>query len=171
MSTARPPRLYGRSSTTRSLQPWKIYGLFLQTIDVPGIGPVNASGSMVSAFWDIQNSHSTFVSQPVEGQPFCQRPGACGIQRRAALYNAQRSRPYYALSWRILRSFPGDEHDARRFLHFLAMGRLIGLQQRLGTAEDASVGPKSRRAQGQRRPVRFRDDLSGRNPVSNGTVG
>jgi len=25
---------------------------------------------MVSAFWDIQNSHSTFVSQPVDGQPF-----------------------------------------------------------------------------------------------------
>ncbi len=52
------------------LQPWKIYGLFLHTIDVPGIGPINTSGSMVSAFWDIQNSHSTFVSQPVDGQPF-----------------------------------------------------------------------------------------------------
>ncbi len=52
------------------LQPWKIYGLFLHTIDVPGIGPINTSGSMVSAFWDIQNSHSTFVSQPADGQPF-----------------------------------------------------------------------------------------------------
>jgi hypothetical protein len=52
------------------LQPWKIYGLFLHTIDVPGIGPVNASGSEVSALWDIQNSHSTILSLPADGQPF-----------------------------------------------------------------------------------------------------
>ena len=52
------------------LQPWKIYGLFLHPIDVPGIGPVTTSGSEVSAIWDIQNGHSTILSLPAERQPF-----------------------------------------------------------------------------------------------------
>jgi Protein of unknown function (DUF1329) len=52
------------------LRPWKIYGLFLHPIDVPGIGPVTASGSEVSVIWDILNGHSTILSLPAEGQPF-----------------------------------------------------------------------------------------------------
>jgi hypothetical protein len=52
------------------MQPWKIYALFLHTTDVPGIGTVDASGSEVSALWDIQNGHSTILSLPADGQPF-----------------------------------------------------------------------------------------------------
>jgi hypothetical protein len=52
------------------LKPWKFLGLFLHTIDVPGIGPVNASGSQVEAYWDIQNKHATFFSDPAMRQPF-----------------------------------------------------------------------------------------------------
>jgi len=52
------------------LKPWKFFGLFLRTLEVPGIGPVNTSGSQVEAFWDIQNKHSTFFSDPALNRPF-----------------------------------------------------------------------------------------------------
>ena len=52
------------------MRPWKYLGLFLRTLDVPGIGPVNATGSLVEAYWDIQNKHSTFFSDPAAGHPF-----------------------------------------------------------------------------------------------------
>lgn len=47
-----------------NLKPWKFFGLFLRTLDVPTVGPVNATGSQVEAYWDIQNKHSTFFSDP-----------------------------------------------------------------------------------------------------------
>jgi len=50
----------------RQNQPWKIAGLFLHTINVPGIGPVDSSGSLLYAFWDIQNSHASFVGDPTD---------------------------------------------------------------------------------------------------------
>ena len=49
---------------------WRIFGMFMHTVDVPGIGPVTASGSMVWAFWDVQNSHATFFIDPAPGHAF-----------------------------------------------------------------------------------------------------
>jgi len=49
---------------------WKLYGLFLHPLDVPGLGVVDASGSMVYSFWDVQNNHATFFIDPGEGHPF-----------------------------------------------------------------------------------------------------
>lgn len=53
-----------------NLKPWKFYAVFLATIDIPGIGPVNSNGSAVEGFWDIQNNHSTFFADPGVGHPF-----------------------------------------------------------------------------------------------------
>ena len=50
---------------------WKIGGLFLHTVDVPGIGPVDTSGSLIYEFWDIQNNHASFVADPTNNShPF-----------------------------------------------------------------------------------------------------
>jgi hypothetical protein len=48
------------------LKPWKIVGLFLHTVDVPGLGKIETSGSIIYAFWDIQHDHATFVADPTE---------------------------------------------------------------------------------------------------------
>lgn len=53
-----------------NLKPWKFVALFLRTLNVPLAGPVNVTGSQVEAFWDIQNKHATFFSDPAEGRPF-----------------------------------------------------------------------------------------------------
>lgn len=52
------------------MQPWKVFGLFLRTLEVPGIGPVNVNGSMVWAFWDVQHQHATFFIEPSNGHDF-----------------------------------------------------------------------------------------------------
>jgi hypothetical protein len=49
---------------------WKFLSLFYRTLEVPGVGPVNASGSQVEIFWDVQNHHSTVFSEPAPGRPF-----------------------------------------------------------------------------------------------------
>jgi len=50
---------------------WKIGGLFLHTIDVPGVGPVDASGSLLYEFWDIQNNHASIIADPTDNSyPF-----------------------------------------------------------------------------------------------------
>jgi hypothetical protein len=46
------------------MRAWKIVGLFLHTINLPDIGPVETSGSLIYAFWDIQNDHASFVMDP-----------------------------------------------------------------------------------------------------------
>ena len=51
------------------MQPWKFAGFFLHTIEVPGIGPVDSSGSLIYAFWDIQNNHASFITDPMDNQP------------------------------------------------------------------------------------------------------
>ena len=51
----------------RQMQPWRFFALFLRTVDVPGVGPVDASGSMVWAFWDVQNNHASFFIDPGAG--------------------------------------------------------------------------------------------------------
>jgi hypothetical protein len=52
------------------MKPWKFFGLFLAKLNVPGAGPVSTAGSQVEAFWDIQNHHATFFSDPAMGSPF-----------------------------------------------------------------------------------------------------
>jgi hypothetical protein len=53
-----------------NMRPWKFVSLFLRTLNVPAVGPVNVSGSQVEAFWDVQNKHATFFSDPAGGRPF-----------------------------------------------------------------------------------------------------
>jgi hypothetical protein len=53
-----------------NMKPWKFVGLFLRTLNVPLVGPANVTGSQVEAFWDIQNKHATFFSDPAGGRPF-----------------------------------------------------------------------------------------------------
>ena len=50
----------------RQDRPWKVGGLFLHTINVPGIGPVDSSGSLIYAFWDLQNNHASFIGDPTD---------------------------------------------------------------------------------------------------------
>ena len=45
---------------------WKIGGLFLHTVDVPNIGPVDSSGSLIYAFWDIQKNHASIIADPTD---------------------------------------------------------------------------------------------------------
>jgi hypothetical protein len=50
---------------------WKIAGLFPRTVDVPNVGPIDNSGSLIYAFWDIQNNHASFVADPTDdSHPF-----------------------------------------------------------------------------------------------------
>ena len=53
----------------KDMKPWKFLGLFLKTLDVPGVGPVNTSGAEVEIFWDVQNRHSTVFAKPAIGRP------------------------------------------------------------------------------------------------------
>ena len=53
-----------------NMKPWKFVGLFLRTLNIPLVGPANVTGSQVEAFWDIQNKHATFFSDPAGGRPF-----------------------------------------------------------------------------------------------------
>jgi Protein of unknown function (DUF1329) len=60
-----------------NLKPWRIMALFLRSMDIPGIGTVDASGSMVWVFWDVQNSHASFFLDPGAGHPLVrERAGA-----------------------------------------------------------------------------------------------
>jgi hypothetical protein len=52
-----------------NLNLWRIFGLFLRAAEVPGVGTVDATGSMVWAFWDVINSHATFFIDPTAGHP------------------------------------------------------------------------------------------------------
>ena len=53
-----------------AMQPWRFVGFFLRTLDVPGIGTLDTSNSMVYGFWDVKYSHATIFAEPGEGQPF-----------------------------------------------------------------------------------------------------
>jgi hypothetical protein len=47
-----------------AMRPWKILGLYLHTIDLPGIGPVDESTSLIYSFWDIRQNHASFLGDP-----------------------------------------------------------------------------------------------------------
>ena len=47
------------------MQPWKVVGLVLHTVNVPNVGAVDASGALVYEFWDLQNGHASFLGDPV----------------------------------------------------------------------------------------------------------
>jgi hypothetical protein len=47
-----------------------VYRVFLRTLDIPGISPIDTSNSMVYGFWDVKYSHATIFAEAGEGQPF-----------------------------------------------------------------------------------------------------
>jgi hypothetical protein len=49
-----------------AMRPWKIVGLFLHTINAPGVGPVDESNSLIYAFWDIYQNHASFLGDPTD---------------------------------------------------------------------------------------------------------
>jgi hypothetical protein len=53
-----------------NMKPWRILALFLQSVEVPGIGMVTDSGASIWAFWDVQHQHSTFFIDPSYGHAF-----------------------------------------------------------------------------------------------------
>lgn len=53
-----------------AMQPWRFVGFFLRTLEVPEIGTIDTSNSMVYGFWDVKYSHATIFAEPGEGEPF-----------------------------------------------------------------------------------------------------
>ena len=53
----------------KSNQLWKIFGIFPEKVDVPGVGPVNTAALDVESYWDVQNHHASFAAEPVNGRP------------------------------------------------------------------------------------------------------
>jgi uncharacterized protein YbdZ (MbtH family) len=50
---------------------WKIGSLFLHTVDVPNVGLIDTSGSLLCEFSDIQNNHASIVADPTDkSHPF-----------------------------------------------------------------------------------------------------
>jgi hypothetical protein len=54
----------------KDMKLWRVYGLFLHPAEVPHVGIEDTAGPMVYAFWDVQNTHTTFFIDPSNGQPF-----------------------------------------------------------------------------------------------------
>ena len=52
------------------MKQWRIVALFLQSVNVPGLGMVTNSGASIWAFWDVQHQHSTFFIDPSYGHDF-----------------------------------------------------------------------------------------------------
>jgi hypothetical protein len=48
----------------KQMKPQRLHAIFPHTVDVPGIGPVNANGSDVEIFWDLAQNHATFTVEP-----------------------------------------------------------------------------------------------------------
>lgn len=51
-----------------SMHLWKIFGIFPEKVEVPGVGPVNTAALDVETYWDIQNHHASFASEPASGR-------------------------------------------------------------------------------------------------------
>ena len=43
------------------MRPLRFHAIFPHTVEAPGIGPINATGSDVEAFWNLQQNHATFT--------------------------------------------------------------------------------------------------------------
>jgi hypothetical protein len=52
------------------MKPWRILALFLQSVELPGVGMVTDSGASIWAFWDVQHQHATFFIDPSYGHDF-----------------------------------------------------------------------------------------------------
>jgi hypothetical protein len=53
------------------MRPLRFHAIFPHTVNAPGIGPVNATGSDVEAFWNLQQNHATFTVEPFgDGQHY-----------------------------------------------------------------------------------------------------
>jgi hypothetical protein len=65
-----------------AMRPWKILGLYLHTIYVPSIGPIEST-SLIYPFWDIRQNHASFLggSQRQRLPSLSQRSGASRISR------------------------------------------------------------------------------------------
>ncbi len=46
------------------MRPLRFHAIFPHTVEAPGIGPINANGSDVEAFWNLQQDHATFTVEP-----------------------------------------------------------------------------------------------------------
>lgn len=49
---------------------WKYEAVITHSIDVPGIGMVDSTGSYAQLMWDVQNKHATLSQDPALGRPF-----------------------------------------------------------------------------------------------------
>ena len=49
---------------------WKYEAIITHSIDVPGIGMVDSTGSFAQLMWDVQNNHATLSADPAMGKPF-----------------------------------------------------------------------------------------------------
>ena len=55
---------------------WKIFGIFPELADVPGVGPVNTPALDVEVYWDIINNHASYAAEPYMGHPGFTNEGA-----------------------------------------------------------------------------------------------
>jgi Protein of unknown function (DUF1329) len=49
---------------------WKYEAIITHSLDLPGIGIVDSTGSFAQLIWDVQNNHATYSSDPAMGKPF-----------------------------------------------------------------------------------------------------
>ncbi len=54
----------------KEMKPNRSIGIFLHTLDIPGIGLQDSSNSMVYGIWDVQTDHATIFAEPGDGRPF-----------------------------------------------------------------------------------------------------
>jgi hypothetical protein len=53
-----------------NLRVWKYEAILTHSIDVPGIGIVDSTGSYAQILWDVQSNHATYSADPALGKPF-----------------------------------------------------------------------------------------------------
>jgi hypothetical protein len=59
---------------------WKIFGIFPEKVDVPGVGPVDTAALDIETYWDVQHHHGSYAAEPANG--------------RAAYVNSQAPKEY-----------------------------------------------------------------------------